>query len=62
MFLQNEPEVMVGSLLALIYTHRKCVTIDKEAVTNFDIKLKEERKKIWGNWFRYELKTQNQLK
>ena len=45
MFLQNEPEVMVGSLLALIYTHRKCVTIDKEAVTNFDIKLKEERKK-----------------
>jgi tetratricopeptide (TPR) repeat protein len=36
---------MLGSLLALIHAHKQCLTIDKEAVTNLDQKLKEERKR-----------------
>ena len=35
----------IGSLLALIYAHKRCSTVDKEAVTALDAKLKEERKK-----------------
>ena len=36
---------MLGSLLALIHAHKQCLTVDKEAVANFDAKLKEERKR-----------------
>ncbi len=36
---------MLGSLLALIHAHKLCLTVDKEAVANYDAKLKEERKR-----------------
>ena len=36
--LQQYPEVMLGSLLALIHAHKQCLTVDKEAVTTFDAK------------------------
>ncbi|XP_027210397.1 tetratricopeptide repeat protein 21B-like isoform X1 [Penaeus vannamei] len=43
--LQNDQDVMLGTLLALIYAHRHCQVVDKEAVTMLDAKLKEERKR-----------------
>jgi hypothetical protein len=36
---------MLGSLLALIHANKMCLTIDKEAVAQYDAKLKEERKR-----------------
>lgn len=42
---QNDREVMLGTLLALIYAHRHCQVVDREAVSQLDAKLKEERKK-----------------
>lgn len=36
---------MLGSLLALIHAHKLCLTVDKEAVSTYDSKLKEERKR-----------------
>ena len=36
---------MLGSLLALIHSHRLCLTVDKEAVAAYDTRLKEERKR-----------------
>ena len=42
---QTYTEVQLGSLLAMIFAHKKCSTIDREAVTALDAKLKEERKR-----------------
>lgn len=36
---------MLGSLLALIHAHKQCLTVDKEAVSLYDSKLKDERKR-----------------
>ncbi|XP_076366451.1 LOW QUALITY PROTEIN: tetratricopeptide repeat protein 21B-like [Tachypleus tridentatus] len=41
---QDSRDVMVGSLLALVYAHRKCKVVDREAVSQLDAKLKEKRK------------------
>ena len=38
-------QVMLGSLLALVHAHKQCLTIDKEAIAAYDLKLKEERKR-----------------
>lgn len=43
--LQNEREVMLGTVLALIHAHRRCQALDREALAQLDAKLKEERKK-----------------
>ncbi|XP_071548285.1 tetratricopeptide repeat protein 21B-like [Panulirus ornatus] len=43
--LQSDRDVMLGTLLALIYAHRHCQVLDREAVAQLDSKLKEERKK-----------------
>ncbi|CAG0886786.1 unnamed protein product, partial [Cyprideis torosa] len=43
--LQTDPVYGVGSILALIHGHKQCRTVDREAVTILDNKLKEERKK-----------------
>ncbi|CAL4164059.1 unnamed protein product, partial [Meganyctiphanes norvegica] len=43
--LQNDRDVMLGTILALIYGHRHCQVVDKEAVAQLDARLKEERKK-----------------
>lgn len=42
---QNDREVMLGTLLALIHAHRRCQVVDREAVAQLDSKLKEERKR-----------------
>ncbi|KAK7082681.1 Tetratricopeptide repeat protein 21B [Halocaridina rubra] len=43
--LQTSRDVMLGAILALIYAHRHCQNVDREAVAHLDAKLKEERKK-----------------
>lgn len=47
--LVSDNDVGIGSILALIYAHKKCTHIDKEAVGNLETKIKEERKKLTGN-------------
>ena len=42
---QTYSEVQLGSLLALIWAHKRLATLDREAVTAYDVKLKEERKR-----------------
>ena len=42
---QTYTEVQLGSLLALIWAHKRCSTLDREAITAYDLKLKEERKR-----------------
>ena len=37
--------VQLGFLLALIWAHKRCSTLDREAITAYDLKLKEERKR-----------------
>ena len=36
---------MLGSLLGLITAHRQAKSVDREAVTQLDARLKEERKR-----------------
>ena len=38
-------QVQLGSLLALIFAHKRCSTVDREAVAALDTKLKDERKR-----------------
>ena len=40
-----ESSAGLGSLLALIWAHKRLTTLDREAVTAYDLKLKEERKR-----------------
>lgn len=47
--LTYDQDVGVGSILALIYGHKKCAMIDKEAVANLEVKIKEERKRVTAN-------------
>ncbi|KAG5681783.1 hypothetical protein PVAND_011191 [Polypedilum vanderplanki] len=42
----NDNEVGVGSILALIYAHKKCTHVDKDAVSQLEQKIKEERKRL----------------
>ncbi|KAG1679081.1 Tetratricopeptide repeat protein 21B [Nymphon striatum] len=52
--------VQLGTLLALIYAHRKCRVIDKEAVNELDSKLKSSRKHTseealyYAGWFLFQ--------
>ncbi|XP_055385031.1 tetratricopeptide repeat protein 21B-like [Condylostylus longicornis] len=47
--LKNDIDFAMASVLALIYGHKRCNVIDKEAVISLDAKLKEERKKLTEN-------------
>lgn len=42
-------DVGIGSILALIYAHKKCTVVDKEAVGNLEARIKEERKRLTPN-------------
>ncbi|XP_077996608.1 tetratricopeptide repeat protein 21B-like [Glandiceps talaboti] len=42
--LKDKPEVMLCTTMALMYAHKRCKTVDKEAIQELDAKLKEERK------------------
>lgn len=47
--LTSDTDVGVGSLLALIYAHKKCTVVDKEAVAGLEVRIKEERKRLSPN-------------
>ncbi|KAL7035416.1 hypothetical protein ACKWTF_008359 [Chironomus riparius] len=47
--LVNDLDVGIGSILALIYGHKKSTMVDKDAVANLEQKIKEERKRINAN-------------
>lgn len=47
--LTTDNDVGIGSILALIYAHKKCTVVDKEAVANYETRIKEERKKLTAN-------------
>lgn len=44
--MQNDREVNLPTILALIYGHKRCAIVDKEAIIALDQKMKEERKKV----------------
>lgn len=44
--LQTDADIAMGVLLALIYAHRRCKVIDKEAILECDARLKDERKRL----------------
>lgn len=44
--MQSDREFGMASSLALIYAHKKCTVIDREALSQLEIRLKEERKKL----------------
>lgn len=44
--MQNDREMNLPAILALIYGHKRCAVVDKEAIIALDQKMKEERKKV----------------
>lgn len=44
--IQMEKDFAMSAILGLIYAHKRCTVIDKEAIINFDSRLKEERKRL----------------
>nr|XP_006812059.1 PREDICTED: tetratricopeptide repeat protein 21B-like [Saccoglossus kowalevskii] len=42
--IKDKPEVMLCSIMALMYAHKRCKTVDKEAIQELDARLKEIRK------------------
>ncbi|XP_055680428.1 tetratricopeptide repeat protein 21B-like [Lutzomyia longipalpis] len=44
--MQNEREFSMAVILALMFAHKRCSVVDKEALVNLDTKLKEERKQL----------------
>lgn len=47
--IQLEHEFSMGAILGLIYAHKRCTVVDKEALLAFDARLKDERKKLTSN-------------
>lgn len=47
--LTSDSDVGIGSILALIYAHKKCTVIDKETVGILEARIKEERKRLTPN-------------
>ncbi|XP_039093106.1 tetratricopeptide repeat protein 21A isoform X1 [Hyaena hyaena] len=46
--IRNHPDVSLCSVLALIYAHKRCETVDQEAVRELESSLKEMRKAAGG--------------
>ncbi|GAB0090491.1 Tetratricopeptide repeat [Sergentomyia squamirostris] len=44
--MQEEKEYSMALILALMFAHKRCAVVDKEAILNLDGKLKEERKQL----------------
>lgn len=44
--LQSDFELGMAAIIALIYAHKRCTVIDKEAIHVLDARLKEERRKM----------------
>ncbi|XP_054549191.1 tetratricopeptide repeat protein 21A isoform X2 [Talpa occidentalis] len=51
--IRNHPEVTLCSIMALIYAHRCCETIDQEAIQELESSLKEIRKTASGSALYY---------
>jgi len=47
--LTSDSDVGIGSILALIYAHKKCTVIDKDAVATLESRIKDERKRLTAN-------------
>lgn len=47
--LQSEPDIAMAVLLGLIYAHKRCTVVDKEALVEFDARLRDERKQLSAN-------------
>lgn len=47
--IQSEAEFSMAAILALIYAHKRCTVVDKEALLAFDARLKDERKRLTFN-------------
>lgn len=47
--LQYEKDLSMASIIALMYAHKRCTVIDKEALIQLDSRLKEEKKKLNSN-------------
>ncbi|CRK98820.1 CLUMA_CG012072, isoform A [Clunio marinus] len=47
--LTSDSDVGIGSMLSLIYGHKKCSVVDKEAVGSLEARIKEERKRLTPN-------------
>lgn len=45
----GEKEFSMAAILGLIYAHKRCTTVDKEALIAFDVALKDQRKKLTSN-------------
>lgn len=46
---QSLIDFFYSSILALIYAHKKCTIVDKEAVATLESRIKEERKRLTPN-------------
>lgn len=44
--IQTDKELGMGAILGLIYAHKRCLVVDREALQSFDSRLKEERKQL----------------
>lgn len=44
-----EKDFAMSAILGLIFAHKRCTVVDKEALVAFDARLKEERKKLTSN-------------
>lgn len=42
--IQESPDLILGAPLLLIYAHRQCKTIDKEAIQQLEAAVKKDRK------------------
>ncbi|XP_049622407.1 tetratricopeptide repeat protein 21A [Suncus etruscus] len=51
--LRNHPEVALCSIMALMYAHKQCESIDREAIQELEISLKETRKTANGSALYY---------
>ncbi|XP_038077972.1 tetratricopeptide repeat protein 21B-like isoform X2 [Patiria miniata] len=43
--IKDKPDLILCTTMALMYSHKRCKTVDREAVQDLDAKLKEERKR-----------------
>ncbi|XP_064471618.1 tetratricopeptide repeat protein 21B-like [Ornithodoros turicata] len=50
---KESKDVLLGGILALIFAHRKCAVVDKEAVAHLDSQLKEVRKQAGDKMLYY---------
>lgn len=44
--IQNDSDLSIGAILALMFAHKRCNVVDKEALLTLETKLKQERKNL----------------